>query len=160
MLNILERETASIRDGGLPVHQPGSPEIDQSEVADIITHIPDGTRTLPDVPFARYNILRMVDFLTRAKEGFGVAHLADRCVKTGELRELQSFVYFFKVMPYEGIFEEKESIISSTLNGMLALADSCGQEVAEEDISNAKAFLTSYALYGQKPGQKTDGQKV
>jgi hypothetical protein len=150
MYNLLEKECGRGIDGDPGRNQPGWPGIDHQEVAEMINQIPDGSWKLPDVPFAKYNAKRMVDFLTRAYHGFGYAHLAARGIKTGELRAVESYIYFSKVMPYAGPFEEKESIIISTLNGMQALADGGNQQVTEADILNTKVFLISYAKFGSE----------
>ncbi|OGG10306.1 hypothetical protein A2154_02605 [Candidatus Gottesmanbacteria bacterium RBG_16_43_7] len=141
---LLEREVSKFHDKSLRWQHPGSPGINHHEIYDIISQIPDGSWKLPDIPFAQYNILRMIDFLTRAWEGYGIAHLAARGIKIGELRTLEAYTYFHKVMTYNGTFEEQEAIIISALNGMKALVDAKKQPVTEEDVVNARAFLTSY----------------
>jgi hypothetical protein len=154
MFNLLERESRNGFDGEPQRQQPGWPGIDHQEVGELISRIPDGSWKLPDLPFAKYNVKRMVDFMTRAWDGLGYADLLlNWAYKTGEQRAVDSYIYFFKVTPFEGSVDDKLSFITSTLKGMQALVDGGNQRATEEDISKARTFLTSYARFGQKPGR-------
>ncbi|OGG04833.1 hypothetical protein A2Z33_06005 [Candidatus Gottesmanbacteria bacterium RBG_16_52_11] len=142
---LLEARIGSAAPDAMP-HQRGFPGIDQTEVSAMLEAISDGSWKLPDLPFARYNAKRFVDFLERAYDGLEIEHLIHRGCKTGELGRLEAFEFFTYIVTGSRELEKREEQLNSILRGMRALLDP-DVEWYSRDIGSARGFMTSYASY-------------